>query len=130
AGRGLEQLSSQLAQQVAVTMTRQMGGAPGLPQSASIRGPDPSETAIEIDGHQINNSSTGDFDLELMDPAQYSDVQIVYGIGPSSLLGANTQGGTINFRTLEPTSDDRGLLRLSIGSFATYAETAQATGTD
>ena len=130
AGRGIEQLSDVLGEQVAVTLTRQLGGAPGLPQSASIRGPDPSETLIEIDGHQVNNSNTGDFDLELMDPAEFSGVQVVYGVGASSLLGANTQGGAINFRTLDPTTEDHALLRFSAGSFGTFGETAQATGTD
>ena len=130
AGRGVEQLAQVLGEEVALTLTRQMGAAPGLPQSASIRGPDPSETVVDIDGHQVNNSNTGDFDLELMDPAEFSGVQVVYGIGPSSLVGANTQGGAINFRTLEPTPDDRGLLRFSAGSFGTFGETAQATGTD
>lgn len=130
AGRGVEQLSQILGNQIALTLTRQMGGAPGLPESASIRGPDPSETVVDIDGHQVNNSNTGDFDLELMDPAEYSSVQVVYGIGPSSLVGANTQGGAINFRTIEPTTDDHGLLRFTAGSFGTFGETAQATGTD
>jgi len=130
AGRGVEQLSQILGDQIALTLTRQMGGAPGLPESASIRGPDPSETVVDIDGHQVNNSNTGDFDLELMDPAEYSSVQVVYGIGPSSLVGANTQGGAINFRTIEPTTQDHGLLRFSAGSFGTFGETAQATGTD
>ncbi|HET9342350.1 MAG TPA: TonB-dependent receptor [Candidatus Eremiobacteraceae bacterium] len=130
AGRGVEQLSQILGDQIALTLTRQMGGAPGLPESASIRGPDPSETVVDIDGHQVNNSNTGDFDLELMDPAEYSSVQVVYGIGPSSLVGANTQGGAINFRTIEPTTEDHGLLRFTAGSFGTFGETAQATGTD
>jgi outer membrane receptor protein involved in Fe transport len=130
AGRGVEQLSQILANQIALTLTRQAGGAPGLPESASIRGPDPSETLVDIDGHQVNNSNTGDFDLELMDPAEYSSVQVVYGIGPSSLVGANTQGGAINFRTIEPTTEDHGLLRFSAGSFGTFGETVQATGTD
>ena len=130
AGRGVEQLSEILGEQVALTLTRQLGGAPGLPQSASIRGPDPSETVVDIDGHQLNNSNTGDFDLELLDPSEFSNVQVVYGVGPSSLVGANTQGGAINFRTIEPTARDQGLLRFSAGSFATFAETAQTTGTD
>ena len=36
AGRGVEQLSQILGDQIALTLTRQMGGAPGLPESASI----------------------------------------------------------------------------------------------
>lgn len=128
AGQGIEQLSDILSQQIALTMTRPAGGAPGLPQSAALRGPDPSETVIDIDGHQVNNSNTGDFDLSLLDPSGFQNVQVVYGIGPSSLVGANTQGGAINFRTIDPTKQPHGLLRLSAGSFNTFSGTVQATG--
>ncbi|HYK52853.1 MAG TPA: TonB-dependent receptor [Candidatus Eremiobacteraceae bacterium] len=130
AGRGIEDLASELAEQIAVTMTRPAGGAPGLPQSASLRGPDPSETLIDVDGHVVNNANTGDFDLELLDPAEFSSVQVVYGVGPASLDGANTQGGSIDFHTIDPTEADQGLLRFSIGNFDTTAYTLQATGTD
>src|ERR1700680_2116725 len=63
ASEGAVQLSDVLARQIAVTMVRQGGGAPGLPQSAALRGPDPSETIVDIDGHQVNNN-TGDVQLE------------------------------------------------------------------
>jgi outer membrane receptor protein involved in Fe transport len=129
AGRGIENLADTLGSQIAVTMTRPAGGAPGLPQTASLRGPDPSETLIDIDGHVVNNANTGDFDLELLDPAEFSAVQVVYGVGPSSLDGANTQGGTINFHTIDPTPHDQGLLRFSLGTFDTSGYTLQATGT-
>jgi outer membrane receptor protein involved in Fe transport len=129
AGRGVENVADALGQQIAVTMTRPAGGAPGLPQTASLRGPDPSETLIDVDGHVVNNANTGDFDLELLDPSEFSDVQVVYGVGPSSLIGADTQGGTINFRTIDPTPQDHGLIRVTFGSFDTSGFTLQATGT-
>ena len=129
AAYGVASVSDDLAQQIALSMTRPAGGAPGLPQTASLRGPDPSETVIDVDGHVMNNANTGDFDLELLDPAMFSSIQVVYGVGPASLAGANTQGGTIDFHTLEPTAQDHGLLRLSAGSFGTSAYTLQATGT-
>ena len=130
ATRGVVQLSDVLAQQISVTMVRQGGGAPGLPQSAALRGPDPSETIVDVDGHQVNNNNTGDVALELLDPAEFAGVQVVYGIAPSSLVGANSEGGAINFRTIEPTAKAQGLLRASYGSFDTFGETVEATGTD
>jgi len=130
AGQGIENLSDILSEQIALTMTHPAGGAPGLPQSAALRGPDPSETVIDVDGHQVNNSNSGDFDLSLLDPSEFQNVQVVYGIGPSSLVGANTQGGAINFRTIDPTPQSQGLLRFSAGSFNTFGETLQTTGTD
>ncbi len=129
AGLGIQNVTDDLAQQIALTMTRPAGGAPGLPQTASLRGPDPSETLIDIDGHMMNNANTGDVDLELLDPSEFSNIQVVYGVGPSSLGGANTQGGTINFHTLDPTLTDHGLVRFSAGSFDTTGYTLQATGT-
>lgn len=131
--QGVVQLSDVLAQQIAVTMVRQGGGAPGVPQSAALRGPDPSETIVDIDGHQVNNNNnnnTGDVALELLDPAEFAGVQIVYGIAPSSLVGANSEGGAINFRTIEPTAQTHGLIRASYGGFNTAGETIEATGTD
>jgi outer membrane receptor protein involved in Fe transport len=130
AGKGIENVADLLGEQIAVTMTRPAGGAPGLPQSASLRGPDPSETLIDVDGHVVNNANTGDFDLELLDPSMFSDIQVVYGVGPSSLDGANTQGGTINFHTLDPTPQDHGLIRAILGNFGTSGYTLQATGSD
>ena len=129
AALGDQNVTDSLGQQIALTMTHPAGGAPGLPQSASLRGPDPAETLIDIDGHIMNNANTGDFDLELLDPSEFSNIQVVYGVGPATLGGANTQGGTINFHTLDPTLQDHGLVRLTAGSFDTSAYTLQATGT-
>lgn len=129
AATGAQNVTDDLAQQMALTMTRPAGGAPGLPQTASLRGPDPSETLVDIDGHVVNNANTGDFDLELLDPSEFSNIQVVYGVGPASLGGANTQGGTIDFHTVDPTAQDHGLIRASVGSFDTSGYTLQATGT-
>ncbi|MBV8163968.1 MAG: TonB-dependent receptor, partial [Candidatus Eremiobacteraeota bacterium] len=129
AALGAQNVTDDLAQQIALTMTRPAGGAPGLPQTASLRGPDPSETLIDIDGHEMNNANTGDFDLQLLDPSEFSNIQVVYGVGPASLGGANTQGGTINFHTIDPTTQDHGVIRASAGSFDTSGYTLQATGT-
>jgi outer membrane cobalamin receptor len=130
AAAGVVQLSDILGQQLAVTMVRQGGGAPGLPQSAALRGPDPSETIVDIDGHQVNNQNTGDYELELLDPAEFAGVQIVYGVGPSSLIGADSEGGAINFRTIEPTQTTHALMRVTFGTFNTGGLTIEATGTD
>src|SRR4029077_2314222 len=38
--------------------------------------------------------------------------------------------GAVNVRTLDPTLESHGLLRFTLGSFSTFGETAQATGTN
>jgi outer membrane receptor protein involved in Fe transport len=105
------------------------GGSTVLPTSVAIRGPDPTETLVDIDGHQINNGNTGDFDLSLLDPADYSSIELVRGISPSSLVGPDTIDGAINIRTLEPTVDPHGVMRVSYGSYYGFGGTLSSTGT-
>ena len=129
AQRGVENVGELVAQQAGVTAVRPNGGGPTLPFSVALRGPDPSETLVEIDGHIVNNSNTGDFDLSLLDPNDLSGIELLYGIAPSSLMGPNTIGGAINLQTLEPTAQPHALVRASVGSFNTFASTLEATGT-
>jgi outer membrane receptor protein involved in Fe transport len=129
AQNGIERVSDILSEQIGLTAVRPMGGAATLPVVIALRGPDPSETLVDIDGHEVNNSNTGDFDLSLLDSADLSGIELLYGIAPSSLIGPNTIGGAINLRTLEPTSEPRGLIRASAGSYNTFVTTLQNTGT-
>jgi len=130
AQRGVERVSDLLSEQIGLTAVRPNGGAATLPLVVALRGSDPSETLVDIDGHQVNNSNTGDFDLSLLDPTDLSGIELLYGIAPSSLIGPNTIGGAINLRTLEPTTQPHALLRTSVGSFNTFASTFDATGTE
>jgi outer membrane receptor protein involved in Fe transport len=107
-----------------------LGGGSNATQVFAVRGPDPTETLVDIDGHQMNNGNTGDVDLSLIDPAALQEVQVLYGIAPSSLIGPNTIGGGINILTLQPTMAPHSLLRVFGGSYGTWGETIQTTGTD
>lgn len=127
---GVTAVSSILTQQLSTTVYPILGGGLNAPAVVALRGPDPSETLVDVDGHQVNNGSTGDFDLSLLDPADLQSLQVVYGIAPSALYGPNTLGGALNVRTLEPTTDPHTLERFTIGSYDTTGETLQATGTD
>jgi outer membrane receptor protein involved in Fe transport len=128
AARGFTRVSDVLADALSATVIRQGSGSPAAPESVALRGPDPTETLVDIDGHEINSGVSGDFDLSLLDPADFSNVQIVYGISPSALLGPSTIGGAINVRTLEPTAKPHGFLRTSFGTYEAFGETLQATG--
>lgn len=130
AARGVTRVSDALSEALSTTVIPVVGGGFNAPAVVALRGPDPSETLVAIDGHQVNNGNTGDYDLSLLDPADLQNVQIIYGIAPSSLVGPNTLGGAINIRTLEPTTAAHSLLRLTVGSYDTSGETVQATGTD
>jgi outer membrane cobalamin receptor len=129
AQQGETRVSDILANQLSTTVVPVIGGGLNAPQVVSLRGPDPSETLVDIDGHQVNNGSTGDFDLSLLDPADLVSTQVLYGIAPSSLFGPNTLGGALNVRTLEPTATPHFLERFTAGTFGTFGDTLQATGT-
>jgi outer membrane receptor protein involved in Fe transport len=130
AARGVTRVSDVLADQLSTTVVPAIGGGMNAPAVVAVRGPDPSETLVDIDGHQANNGSTGDFDLSLLDPADLQSVQVIYGIAPSSLFGPNTLGGALNVRTLEPTAQNHVLERLSGGTNGTFSGTLSTTGTD
>jgi outer membrane receptor protein involved in Fe transport len=130
AQQGVTRTSDILQDQLSTTVYPIIGGGLNAPAVVSLRGPDPSETLVDIDGHQANNGSTGDIDLSLLDPADLQSLQVVYGIAPSALYGPNTLGGALNVVTLEPTTQAQTLLRFTAGSYDTFAETLHATGTD
>jgi outer membrane cobalamin receptor len=131
ARQGVTRTSDILQDQLSTTVYPVLGGGGcNAPAVVALRGPDPSETLVDVDGHQVNNGSTGDFDLSLLDPADLQTLQVVYGIAPSSLYGPNTLGGAVNVVTLEPTAQTHTLLRLTDGSCGTFGETASVTGSD
>jgi outer membrane receptor protein involved in Fe transport len=130
AAEGFTRVSDVLQDDISTTLVHPAGGGSTiLPTSVALRGPDPTETLVDIDGHQVNGGGTGDFDLSLLDPADYGGIELVKGISPSSLVGPDTIDGAINIRTLEPTSAPHGFVRVSAGSFNSFGETLQETGT-
>ena len=109
--------------QLSTTPVIPLGGGSNATETFALRGPDPTETLVDIDGHRVNNGNTGDFDFSLIDPAALQEVQLVYGISPSSLIGPNTIGGGINITTLQPTTEPHVFLRVFGGSFGRFGET-------
>ncbi|HXM07863.1 MAG TPA: carboxypeptidase regulatory-like domain-containing protein, partial [Candidatus Acidoferrum sp.] len=130
AAAGATSVASMVWPQLSVTPVIPLGGGSNATVSFAVRGPDPTETLVDIDGHQQNNGNTGDFDLSLLDPAALQEVQVLNGISPSSLIGPNMIGGGINILTLQPTNTPQGLIRIFGGTYGTFGETIQATGTD
>jgi outer membrane receptor protein involved in Fe transport len=129
AAAGAPSVAPMLWSQLSTTPVIPLGGGSNATTSFAVRGPDPTETLVDIDGHQMNNGNTGDFDVSLLDPAALQDVQVVYGIAPSSLVGPNTIGGGVNILTLQPTIADHSLMRIFGGTNGTFGETLQTTGT-
>jgi Carboxypeptidase regulatory-like domain/TonB-dependent Receptor Plug Domain len=104
-------------------------GAPTAPDVVSLRGPDPSENMIMLDGQQLNDGNTGDVDLSQFAVPAFNAVSVTEGLGPTDSNGSNTFGGAINFVSLQPTQTEHLNLSSSIGSYGTTQNWINATGT-
>jgi outer membrane receptor for ferrienterochelin and colicin len=104
-------------------------GAPTAPDVVSLRGPDPSENMIMLDGQQLNDGNTGDVDLSQFAVPAFNAVSVTEGLGPTDSNGSNTFGGAINFVSLQPTQTQHLNLSTSVGSYNTTQNWINATGT-
>ncbi len=94
----------------------------------SLRGPDPSESLLALDGQLLNDGNTGDLDLSRFPVAAFSAVDVTEGLGPEDSNGSNTFGGAINLVSLQPTKDPHYGLSLSSGSFGQNEAWLNASG--
>jgi outer membrane receptor protein involved in Fe transport len=112
-----------------VVIQRPDSGAPTAPSVVSLRGPDPSEALVTLDGHLLNDGNTGDLDLSQFVVPAFNSVNVTEGLGPADGEGSNTFGGAVNFVTLRPTQQDHAALSGSLGSYGTSQTWLNATGT-
>jgi outer membrane receptor for ferrienterochelin and colicin len=125
---GYDRIIDSLANVPSLTLARPGGGSRGAVAVVALRGPDPSETRITLDGQPLNDANTGDLDLALFPSALLAAVDVSEGLGPEDHRGADTIGGEINLVSLRPTATPTRMLRLSAGSFGTTSAELNATG--
>jgi outer membrane receptor protein involved in Fe transport len=111
------------------TFTRPDGGAASAITVVSLRGPDPSESLVALDGQLLNDGNTGDLDLSRLPVAAFSAVDVTEGLGPQDSNGSNTFGGSINLISLRPTQAPHEAVSFSSGSFGRSEAWFNATGT-
>jgi outer membrane cobalamin receptor len=76
-------------------------GAPGGVANVYIRGSDPEQVLILVDGIRVNDpmlSRGGSYDLSNIDPAGVERIEVLRG-GGSAIYGADAMGGVINIVT-------------------------------
>jgi outer membrane receptor protein involved in Fe transport len=119
---GLQQVPSVIA-------TRPDAGAPTAPAVVSLRGPDPSEALVTLDGQVLNDGNTGDLDLSQFAVPAFNSINVTEGLGPTDSVGSNTFGGAVNLVSLRPTLQNHVSLSGSLGSYDTSQAYFNATGT-
>ena len=126
---GYTQVLEALQQVPSVVIQHPDSGAPTAPAVVSLRGPDPSEAMVTLDGQQLNDGNTGDIDLSQFAVPAFNSVNVTEGLGPTDAEGSNTFGGAVNFVSLRPTQDDHLNFSGSVGSYGTTQSWLNATGT-
>ncbi|MBV9104025.1 MAG: TonB-dependent receptor [Candidatus Eremiobacteraeota bacterium] len=126
---GEERVADALELVPSATFSRPDGGPQSAVSVVSLRGPDPSESLVTLDGQVLNDGNTGDLDLSRFPVAAFSAIDVTEGLGPTDLNGSNTFGGAVNLVSLRPTQTAQQSLSLSAGSFGTTEAWYNATGT-
>jgi outer membrane receptor protein involved in Fe transport len=126
---GNDRIVDGLSQLPGATFARPDGGADSAIAVIALRGPDPSESLLALDGQLLNDGNTGDLDLSRFPVAAFSSVDVSEGLGPEDSNGSNTFGGSINLISLRPTKVAHQALSFSNGSFGQNEAWANATGT-
>jgi outer membrane receptor protein involved in Fe transport len=125
--QALPQVQTALEKLPGLTIDHFNNGSPGNVATLSIRGAGGfaggSNTGYEVlvlqDGQPLRNGNFGDFDVSALTPAIYSRVEVVKGVGGTSLFGANTIGGTVNLVTRDPLHTEGGEVQLGFSGYGT-----------
>jgi len=112
-----------------ITLPRPDGGNSAAPAVVALRGPDPSETLVALDGQILNDGNTGDLDLSRLPVAAFTSVNLSEGLGPKDLEGSDTIGGAVNLISLQPTVQPHAAYSVNAGSFGKSESWLNASGT-
>ncbi len=91
--------------------------APGAITFPDVRGALSFETATLIDGHPLAVEDFGDYVTTFLSPYMFQSVEVIKGPGAAAPQIARAIGGTVNFRTLDPTLHPTGNITYGIDSF-------------
>ncbi len=91
--------------------------SPGAITFPNIRGALSFETAALIDGHPLSVGQYGDYVTTFLNSFALQSVELIKGPGAASPTISRAIGGTVNFRTLDPSTKPRGTFTLGADSF-------------
>jgi len=105
------------------------GAAKSTPQVPQIRGALPYETASLIDGHPVGVGVGGYFSPLYLNPYILQDVEVVKGPGAMIPDINYAIGGSVNYRTLEPTTHPNFAFDIGMDNYGGVSSNYRATGT-
>jgi outer membrane receptor protein involved in Fe transport len=132
--QGAEQVMKVLGETPGIVFSRQEDGTSGngasqvtgaIPQ---IRGALPYETESLIDGHPVSVGANGVFQPLFLNPALLSNVEVSKGPGAMATDINYAIGGSVNYRTLEPTRTFHSQVTLGLDAFGGQQSSFRVTG--
>lgn len=91
--------------QISLPQSSANGASPGAIVFPNIRGGLSFETASLVDGHPVSVGAYGDYVTTFLSPYMFEGVDTIKGPGAMSPQVNYAIGGTINFRTKDPTAE-------------------------
>ena len=105
----------------------QEDGTMGESATLTLRGAEPTQTLILMDGTRLNSPFRGGFDLGDFMMDQIDQVEVVRG-AQSALYGSDAMGGVVNLITRKPTLPQESSLTFEAGNFQTFRESVNLGG--
>jgi vitamin B12 transporter len=121
----IQQTSDALREVPGVQVTQ--SGGPGTEVDVSIRGSSSSQVLTLLDGVEVNNGGSGEFDFSNLTTDNTNRIEVIRGAG-GSLYGSSAIGGVINQITEEGTGAPKFSLLSDGGNWATQRQVATASG--
>lgn len=124
---GQDSLAEVLARQSGFAMTS--NGGPHTQTSVFLRGTNPAQTLVLVDGMRINSITSSAVNWNTLDTANIERVEVVRGAA-SSLYGSNAIGGVINIITRKGRQNQpaSGWMNFGLGSYGTVKSGAGVSG--
>ena len=104
-------------------------GGPGASTNVRIRGANPGQTLVLIDGIRVNDpaAASGDFDFANLLPTLVDRIEVLRG-PQSALYGSDAIGGVVNIITRQGSGPPRFEFRQEAGSYGTINTSLSAVG--
>jgi len=102
-------------------------GSPGKLTQIRIRGADPTQVQVLIDGVRVKSLTSGDFDFADLTLDNIERIEVLRG-PQSTLYGADAIGGVVNVITKRGQGPPSGFVDLEGGNYSTFRARAGVTG--
>jgi hypothetical protein len=113
---------------IITTHLEQNGASEGSIEVPMIRGSLGYQTESLIDGHPLSIGATGTYNPLLLNPALLQNIEVVKGPGAFPTEINSAIGGTVNYRTLEPTRTPTSSFSIGSDQYGGILTSFKATG--